>query len=97
MKMDEKPLFTCKMEEIRRRRRKNAKFCAKCADVEKRASKLCKINNNMMVSKGCSRNEDIQNGVIIIYQLIFESLSRGKRAEILHKNKKFLPSNKHLT
>ena len=73
------------MEKIRRQNAKNRNFCAKCADVEKQALKLCKIDNSMMVSKGCSRNEDIQNGVIIIYQLIFESLSRGKRAEILHK------------
>jgi hypothetical protein len=73
------------MKKIRRQNAKNRNFCAKCADVEKQATKLCKINNNMMVSKGCSRNEDIQNWVIIIYHPIFESLSRGKRAEILHK------------
>ena len=44
MKMDGKPLFTCKMEEIRRRKRKNTKFCAKCADVEKTPTKLCMMH-----------------------------------------------------
>ena len=37
--------FDSEMEKNRRQNVKNSKFCAKCADVEKQALKLCTMNN----------------------------------------------------
>lgn len=40
------------------------------------------------MGKGCARKQNMRLQVKEIYLLIFSGLSRGKHAEILHKNEK---------
>ena len=73
------------MKKIRRKNHCFLKFCAKCADVEKKSRFLCRMNNGGTQKNGCTRNGVTSLRVNFIYLLKNRVKSNKKGTEIIDK------------